>query len=101
MNNQVLTGNEDRQDKHDFLALSDSIRQFAHAYSFLFIRISGTIGSEIALLLFCLIVCLLIDYDIQFGCRTSAVLKSILLRNEGICFEANDSSEQTVSKCLD
>jgi hypothetical protein len=28
-------------------------------------------------------------------------LKSILLRNEGICFEANDSSEQTVSKCLD
>jgi hypothetical protein len=31
MNDQVLTGDEDKQDKHDFLALSDSVRQFAHA----------------------------------------------------------------------
>jgi hypothetical protein len=29
MYDQVLTGNEDRD---DFLALSDSVRQFAHAY---------------------------------------------------------------------
>jgi hypothetical protein len=28
MNDQVLTGNEDR---HNFLALSDNVRQFAHA----------------------------------------------------------------------
>jgi hypothetical protein len=33
MNDQVVTGNDDTQDKHDFLALSDSVRQFARVYT--------------------------------------------------------------------